>query len=37
VLGEGGTMAVPTGPGLGVEPRPERLAACTRRVERVSR
>ncbi len=37
VLGEGGTMAVPTGPGLGVEPRPERLAACTRRVERIPR
>ena len=35
VLGPGGTMAVPTGPGLGVEPRPDRLRACTRRVERI--
>ena len=30
-----GTMAVSTGPGLGVEPRPERLQACTVRVESV--
>ena len=30
-----GTMAVPSGPGLGVTPRPERLEACTVRVERV--
>ena len=29
VLGSDGTLAVPTGPGLGVEPRPERLAECT--------
>lgn len=28
-----GTMAVPRGPGLGVAPRPERLEACTSRVE----
>jgi O-succinylbenzoate synthase len=28
-----GTMAVPRGPGIGVVPRPERLAACTLRVE----
>jgi O-succinylbenzoate synthase len=28
-----GTMAVPTGPGIGVEPRPERLKVCTLRVE----
>jgi O-succinylbenzoate synthase len=28
-----GTMAVPTGPGIGVEPRADRLAASTRRVE----
>jgi hypothetical protein len=28
-----GTMAVPAGPGIGVEPRPERLEACTLRVE----
>jgi O-succinylbenzoate synthase len=30
---EGGTMAVPDGPGLGVAPRPEALAATT--VERL--
>jgi O-succinylbenzoate synthase len=28
-----GTMAVPAAPGIGVAPRPERLEACTRRVE----
>ena len=28
-----GTMAVPSGPGIGVEPRPDRLEACTLRVE----
>ncbi len=28
-----GTMAVPDGPGIGVEPRADRLAACTRQVE----
>jgi o-succinylbenzoate synthase len=28
-----GTMAVPGGPGIGVEPRPERLKACTTRTE----
>jgi len=28
-----GTMAVPQGPGIGVEPRPDRLEACTRRRE----
>jgi len=33
VLAPDGTMAVPRGPGLGVEPRPERLAACTLRTE----
>jgi o-succinylbenzoate synthase len=32
-----GTMAVPTGPGIGVAPRPDRLEACSRRVERISR
>ncbi len=32
-----GSMAVPRGPGLGVEPLPERLAACTRRVEVVEK
>jgi O-succinylbenzoate synthase len=35
VLESDGTMKVPTGPGLGVEPVEERLAACTVRVERV--
>ena len=30
-----GTMAVPTGPGIGVEPRPDRLAECTTRLERI--
>jgi o-succinylbenzoate synthase len=33
VLDPDGTMAVPTGPGIGVLPIPERLEACTRRVE----
>jgi O-succinylbenzoate synthase len=28
-----GTMAVPAGPGIGVAPRPDRLEACTVRVE----
>jgi o-succinylbenzoate synthase len=28
-----GTMAVPKGPGIGVEPRPDRLEACTLQVE----
>jgi O-succinylbenzoate synthase len=28
-----GTMAVPARPGIGVEPRPDRLEACTLRVE----
>jgi hypothetical protein len=28
-------MAVPTGPGLGVEPLPDRLEECTVRVERI--
>jgi o-succinylbenzoate synthase len=31
-----GTMAVPDGPGLGVDPLPERLEACTMRIERLS-
>jgi O-succinylbenzoate synthase len=30
-----GTMAVPPGPGIGVEPRPERLKVCTLRVETI--
>jgi O-succinylbenzoate synthase len=29
VLDPDGTMAVPTGPGIGVTPRPDRLEACT--------
>ena len=28
-----GTMLIPTGPGIGVEPRPDRLEACTRQRE----
>jgi o-succinylbenzoate synthase len=32
-----GTMAVPSGPGIGVTPRAERLAACTVRRELVAR
>jgi len=31
-----GTMAVPIGPGIGVEPRPDRLEACTVRLTRVT-
>jgi O-succinylbenzoate synthase len=33
VMDPDGTMAVPRGPGIGVTPRPDRLEACTRRVE----
>jgi o-succinylbenzoate synthase len=36
-MGTEGTMAVPTGPGIGVDPRPERLEACTLRVEVLKR
>ncbi len=36
-LAPDGTMAVPTGPGIGVEPAPGRLAACTVRVERLEK
>lgn len=36
-LAPDGTMRVPSGPGIGVEPRPDRLAECTRRVERVEK
>jgi o-succinylbenzoate synthase len=35
VLEEGGTMRVPTGPGIGVEPVPEALEACTLRTQAV--
>ena len=35
VLDDDGCLAVPTGPGLGVEPRPDRLEACTVRIERL--
>jgi O-succinylbenzoate synthase len=35
VLDEDGCITVPTGPGLGVEPRPDRLEACTVRTERI--
>ena len=34
---ENGALRVPTGPGLGVEPIPERLAACTIARERLTR
>jgi O-succinylbenzoate synthase len=34
-LAPDGTMAVPDGPGIGVSPRPDRLAACTIRRELV--
>jgi hypothetical protein len=30
-------MAVPTGPGIGVVPRPDRLEACTIRTETLKR
>jgi O-succinylbenzoate synthase len=36
-LAADGTMAVPDGPGIGVAPRPDRLAATTLRVERVEK
>ena len=36
VLAPEGTMAVPGGPGLGLEPHPDRLEACTQRTERLS-
>ena len=36
-LAPDGTMAVPDGPGIGVEPRPERLEACTLGVERLEK
>jgi O-succinylbenzoate synthase len=35
VLDPDGMMAVPDGPGIGVEPIPERLESCTRRLESV--
>ena len=37
VLGPDGTMRVPDGPGIGVDPLPERLAATTVHVERIVR
>jgi o-succinylbenzoate synthase len=36
-LREDGTMDVPSGPGIGVDPRPDRLEACTRRAERIEK
>ena len=33
ILEPDGTMVIPTGPGIGVEPRPDRLEACTVRRE----
>lgn len=37
VMDPDGTMAVPTGPGIGVDPRPDRLEACALRSERLQR
>ncbi len=37
VMDDDGTMAVPAGPGIGVDPRPERLEACTLRTETLTR
>jgi O-succinylbenzoate synthase len=37
VVDPDGTMAVPTGPGIGVVPRPDRLEACTIRTETLKR
>lgn len=36
-LAADGTMAVPDGVGIGVDPRPDRLEACTLRVERLEK
>jgi O-succinylbenzoate synthase len=36
-LAPDGTMAVPDGPGIGVDPLPDRLEACTLRVERLQK
>ncbi len=35
VMDPDGTMAVPRGPGIGVTPHPDRLEACTLRIERL--
>jgi len=35
VLAPDGTMAVPEGPGIGVTPMPDRLQACTERIESI--
>ncbi len=35
VMEPDGTMAVPRGPGIGVDPRPDRLEACTLRRETI--
>jgi O-succinylbenzoate synthase len=37
VLAPDGTMAVPGGPGIGVTPVPDRLQACTERIESIDR
>lgn len=37
VMAPDGTMSVPTGPGVGVSPRPERLTETTRRTEVLTR
>ena len=36
VMDPDGTMTVPGGPGIGVTPRPDRLEACTRRLETIA-
>ena len=36
-LAPDGTLAVPDGPGIGVDPDPERLEACTRRIQRLGK
>ena len=35
VMAPDGTMAVPQGPGIGVDPLPDRLEACTLRRETI--
>jgi O-succinylbenzoate synthase len=36
-LAPDGTMAVPAGAGIGIDPLPDRLEACTLRVERIEK
>jgi o-succinylbenzoate synthase len=37
VLGADGSLPVPNGPGIGVDPDPERLDVVTRRIERLEK